>query len=195
MRAARREGYRSRAAYKLLELDAGYRLLRPGMSVLDLGASPGGWTQVAAAKVGSQGQVVAVDRLSMKPVDGVRFIQADLDLPEAAGRVVAEAGGRAFDLVVCDIAPNITGVRDVDEQNFLALSETVGRIHRLALRPRGRAVTKMFQGGAFEQAVAAQREMFGKVAVVRSGATKRNSREVYLMADGMLHAALLRSGK
>ena len=185
---ARRAGYRSRAAYKLLELDAKHKFLRPGLAVLELGAAPGGWTQVVAAKVGPAGAVVAVDRLKMPPVEGARIITADLALPGAAAKVAAAAGRDDFDLVISDAAPNITGVKDVDDQNFADLAATIADIHRLALRPGGRAVTKFFQGSALDEAADMQRGLFKKVVIARPGATKKASREVYLISNCRLPA-------
>jgi len=183
VREARRQGYRSRAAYKLLELDRRWRLLRPGMAVLDLGAAPGGWTQVAAAAAGRSGRVVAIDLLPMAPVAGATAVQADIArLRDAADLEKAGVEG-PFDLVICDMAPNITGVREVDDRNFVGLVEAAARIHLCALRPGGRAVTKFFQGEALDEALAIQRDTFAKVGVVRPEATKKPSRELYLIAD------------
>ena len=183
MRRAREEGYRSRAAYKLLELDRRHRLLRPGMTVVDLGAAPGGWSQVAARRAGPRGRVVALDLLPMEPVPGVTFIQGDFR-EEGPLQALLEAvgGGRAVDLVLSDMAPNLSGLRAVDQPRAMHLAELALDLARQVLRPGGALLVKAFQGEGLDAYRDELRSCFRKVIHAKPEASRAASRELYLLA-------------
>lgn len=181
---ARREGYRSRAAYKLLEIDGKDRLLRPGLAVVDLGAAPGGWSQVAAQRVGRQGRVIALDRLDMPPLPGVDFIRGDI-LDEDYVAVVRERlGTQLADLVISDMAPNISGVDAVDQPRSIYLAELALDLAGRVLRPGGDLLVKVFQGSGSEAYMRDLRSAFTKVAVRKPQSSRARSREIYLLARG-----------
>jgi 23S rRNA (uridine2552-2'-O)-methyltransferase len=179
---AQREGYRSRAAYKLLEIQDKDHVLRPGQVVVDLGAAPGGWSQVAARLVGAQGRVIALDILPMEPLPGVQVIEGDFreDQPLTALREALE--GRPVDLVISDMAPNVTGVNVVDQPRSIYLCELALAFAREVLRPGGGLVLKVFQGEGFDDFVREVRSSFGRVVTRKPKASRPKSREVYLVA-------------
>ncbi len=180
VRQAKQAGYRSRAAFKLLEIDAKDRLLKPGMTVLDLGAAPGGWSQVAAQKVGPAGKVVAVDLLELAPIRNVNFLQGDfraLDLEAALG---AKA-----DVVLSDMMPNVTGVPLVDQARAAELLLEAIQLCRKVLKPNGVFLAKIFQGEAFEEVLRALEDAFQTVSVRKPAASRGESRETYLLARGL----------
>ena len=183
VRQARAEGYRSRAAYKLLEIDQKDRLLRAGMRVLDLGAAPGGWSQVAARKVGPRGRVVAIDLLEIAPISGVTVLKGDLREPgvRAAAR---EALGGAVDLVLSDLSPNLSGIAGVDQARAAELAQLALELARELLKPSGALLVKVFQGEAFEELRGQARRAFQTVLVRKPGASRGESRETYLLARG-----------
>jgi 23S rRNA (uridine2552-2'-O)-methyltransferase len=174
VRKARKEGYRSRAAYKLLEIDEKEKLFRPGQSVLDLGAAPGGWSQVAAQKVKPGGKVVAIDLLPVAPIPGVEIRQGDFR--EQLGELAP------MDIVLSDVSPNLSGIRDADQARSLELLLAAIDVCRELLKPGGVFVTKAFHGGAFEEAHAALEKAFAKVKVVKPAASRGESRETYFVA-------------
>jgi 23S rRNA (uridine2552-2'-O)-methyltransferase len=180
VRQARKAGYRSRAAYKLLEIDAKERLLRPGMRVLDLGAAPGGWSRVAAERVKPGGTVVAVDLLEMKPLNGVTVFTGDFREADLA----AALGGRA-DAVLSDMMPNVTGVPSVDQARAAELLLAAIQLCRKVLKPEGVFVAKMFHGEAFDEVLQALRASFQTVAVHKPAASRGESRENYFLARGV----------
>lgn len=182
VRQAKQEGYRSRAAYKLREIDARDRLFKPGMMVVDLGSAPGGWSQVAAAKVGSKGRVIAVDLLEMQPVKGVTFLQGDLREDAVLAQVEQALGGRPADLVICDMAPNISGIGVTDQARSLYLAELALDFSRAHLKPGGALLVKAFQGAGFQALVAALRAAFFRVVVRKPKASRDRSSEIYLLA-------------
>ncbi len=184
VRRARAEGYRSRAAYKLLELNRRDRLLRPGLTVVDLGAAPGGWSQVAAARVGAAGRVLAVDLLEMAPIPSVEFILGDFRAPATLDRLAGALGGRPADLVLSDMAPNISGMAEVDQARSLELAQAAVEFCEGHLKPGGTLLVKVFQGAGFEEFAAGLRRRFLKVAVRKPGASRNRSAEVYLLARG-----------
>ncbi len=179
---AQRAGYRSRAAYKLLEIQEKDRVIRLGQVVVDLGAAPGGWSQVARQLVGEAGAVFAVDILPMDPVPGVQFIQGDFREPGALQALRAALGGRAVDLVISDLAPNVSGMAAVDQPRVIHLCELALEFAREALRPGGGFVVKVFQGAGFDDFVRAVRGSFGRVVTRKPAASRTKSREVYLVA-------------
>lgn len=177
VRRAKAAGYRSRAAYKLLEIDRKDRLLRPGMVVLDLGAAPGGWSQVAAEKVGPGGRVVAVDLLEVAPIPGVAVLRADFREADLEGAL----GGPA-DVVLSDMMPNVTGVPMVDQARAAELILAAAELCRKVLKPDGIFLAKIFQGSAFEETRAALRDAFQTVAMRKPAASRSESRETFLVA-------------
>lgn len=183
---AKREGYRSRAAYKLLELDDKFKLLRPGISVLDLGAAPGGWTQVAAQRVGSSDtscRVLGVDILAMDPVPGAQVMQLDFlreDAPEAI-RALLPSG---VDVVLSDMAPNTTGHAATDHLRIMALLEAAFPFACEVLKPGGAFVAKVFQGGTERELLALMKQHFAAVKHAKPKASRADSSEVYVVATG-----------
>lgn len=179
---ALREGYRSRACYKLLELQDKDRLMRPGMTVLDLGSAPGGWSQVAADLVGHSGRVIASDILPMDGLAGVEFIQGDFTEDDVFEQILAEIGGNPVDLVVSDMAPNMSGVNALDQPRSMYLVELALDMARRVLAPGGSFVAKVFHGEGFEAVLGETRDAFGKVLTRKPDASRARSREVYLVA-------------
>ena len=182
MQQALREGYRSRACYKLLELQDKDRLMRPGMTVLDLGSAPGGWSQVAADLVGHSGRVIASDILPMDGLAGVEFIQGDFTEDDVFEQILAEIGGNPVDLVVSDMAPNMSGVNALDQPRSMYLVELALDMARRVLAPGGSFVAKIFHGEGFEALLGETRDAFGKVLTRKPDASRARSREVYLVA-------------
>jgi len=181
--AARREGYRSRAAFKLLELDQRYRLLQPGQRVVDLGAAPGGWLQVAAGKLGPGGRLVAIDLLPMDPVPGAEVLLGDFLAPEAPERLKAALGGPA-DLVLSDMAANTVGHAATDKLRTLALAEAAAAFAQEVLAPGGAFLCKVLQGGVESSFLAQLKRRFASVRHVKPPASRAGSSELYLLAQG-----------
>ena len=187
---ARREGYRSRAAYKLIEIDDKHKLLKPGARIIDLGAAPGGWSQVAAARVGahegrgqSRGQVIAVDLLAMHPVEGVEFRQMDFHDREAP-RLLREWLGGSADGVLSDMAANATGHRKTDQLRIVGLVELAADFASEVLAPGGFFLAKVLQGGAEGELLARLKREFASVRHVKPKASRADSAELYLLATG-----------
>jgi 23S rRNA (uridine2552-2'-O)-methyltransferase len=185
VKRARAEGARSRAHYKLAEIDAREKLLRPGLTVVDLGAAPGGWSEYAAARVTSRGRVVAVDLLPMQPISGVQFTQGDFADLQVLNLLKTQLGGPA-DLVISDMAPNITGIVATDQARALELEERAIEFAEATLRPGGALLLKAFHGAGFESLTARLRRRFQKVATRKPGASRGESREVFLLAKGFI---------
>lgn len=186
VRRAQEEGYRSRAVYKLLEIQQRDRILRPGMRVVDLGAAPGGWSQVAAREVGEAGQVIALDILAMAPIPGVTFIQGDF-LEDTVLDALREAlAGGPVDLVISDMAPNSSGMASVDQPRSMYLAELALHLAGEVLRPGGDFLVKLFQGEGFDGYVREVRSRFREVMVRKPEASRARSREVYLLARNEL---------
>jgi 23S rRNA (uridine2552-2'-O)-methyltransferase len=181
---AQQDGYRSRAAYKLLELDERDRLFRPGMTVVDLGAAPGGWSQIAARRVGPKGTVVALDRLEMDPVEGVTVLQADFEEEAGLAALLAALPEGGADLVLSDMAPNISGIRGADAARAAALAELALDLADRVLLDGGALAIKLFQGEGFDAWVADARSRFERVVVRKPEASRSRSREVYAVASG-----------
>lgn len=179
---AQREGYRSRACYKLLELQAKDRLFRPGMTVLDLGSAPGGWSQVAAELVGDKGKVIASDILYMDGLAGVEFVKGDFTEDEVFEQIVAAIGGLPVDFVMSDMAPNMSGMAAVDQPRSMYLVELALDMARRVLAPGGSFVTKIFQGEGFDALLGDARSSFSRVLTRKPHASRPRSREVYLVA-------------
>jgi 23S rRNA (uridine2552-2'-O)-methyltransferase len=179
---ARREGWRSRAVYKLQEIDEVERLFRPGMTCVDLGAAPGSWSQYVTEKLHGRARIVAVDLLTMDALPGVDFIVGDFTDDAVLAQVVAALGGDKVDLVMSDMAPNSSGTRVVDQPRSMYLAELALDFARQVLRKRGDLICKLFQGEGFDPFLADVRACFGTVKVRKPKASRAGSREVYLVA-------------
>jgi len=184
VKQAQQQGLRSRAAFKLQELQDKYRLIAPGMTVVDLGAAPGGWCQVALPLVTPGGQIIALDILGMEPLPGVEFIQGDFTEDEPLARLEQLLDGRMVDLVMSDMAPNMSGMATVDQAKAMYLAELALEFVRAHLKPGGDFVVKLFQGTDFDSFVQQVRSLFNKVQVIKPKASRPRSREVYLLARG-----------
>ncbi|RPI47918.1 MAG: RlmE family RNA methyltransferase [Betaproteobacteria bacterium] len=186
VKQAVRSGYRSRAAFKLIEIDQRDRLLRPGMVVVDLGASPGGWSQVASERVRPGGRVVAVDVLPMQPVPGVAFVHGDAREAAIQTTITGLLLGTAVDLVLCDMAPNITGVASVDEARTQALVSLSLEFAKRVLKPGGCLLVKVFHGCGLDAVIREMREAFAEVSIRKPSASRSQSSEVYVLCRGLL---------
>ena len=180
---AKREGYRSRAAFKLLEIDEKFKILKPGQKIVDLGAAPGGWSQIAAKVVGPKGRVVGIDLLPIDPMAGVEFIQLDFLDESAPGRLIEMLGGPA-DVVMSDMAANTTGHKKTDHLRIIGLAEAAIYFAREILAPGGAFVAKVFQGGTENQLLADLKRDFAVVRHVKPGASRADSAELYVLATG-----------
>lgn len=185
---AQREGYRSRAAFKLIELDQRDRFLKPGQTVVDLGAAPGGWSQVVAERVGPKGYVVAIDLLEMEPIAGVDFIRGDFrddaDLERFSDRLPQQAGASPVDLVLSDMAPNVSGTAAVDQPRMMYLVELAVDFAMQYAKLGSTLVVKSFQGEGFDAVLADMRQRYRRVNIRKPAASRSASREVYLVAQG-----------
>lgn len=183
---AKREGYRSRAAYKLQEMARKDKLIAPGMTVVDLGAAPGGWSQVAAELVGSKGKVIAVDVLDMVPMRAVTFIQGDFREDETIARLEAELGGSQVDLVLSDMAPNMSGISVSDQARVIHLCELALEFAGRWLKPEGNLLVKTFQGVGFPELRVAIRSHFRQVLTRKPEASRGRSSEIYLLGKTLI---------
>ena len=181
---AQKEGYRSRAVYKLMEINDKDQILRRGMSVLDLGSAPGGWSQVAAKLVGEAGRVVASDILLMDALPDVVFVQGDFTEQETYDRIVASLNDKPLDVVLSDMAPNMSGMPEVDQPRSMYLVELATELAERALAPGGAFITKVFQGEGFEPWFRQIRGRFDRVTTRKPSASRPRSREVYIVATG-----------
>lgn len=184
VRKAQQEGYRSRASYKLIELIEKDNLIQPGMTVVDLGAAPGGWSQVAARAVGDQGCVIASDILEMDPVAGVEFIQGDFTEDDVYQALLSSIGDRPVDLVISDMAPNMSGMAAVDQPAAMYLVELALDMAQTILKPGGGFVAKIFHGEGFDEYVKGVRQAFSRVVMRKPKSSRARSRETYLVAQG-----------
>jgi 23S rRNA (uridine2552-2'-O)-methyltransferase len=182
---SKREGYRSRSAYKLTEIDDRDRILKPAMVVVDLGAAPGGWSQVAAKRVGGKGTVIAIDLLPMEPVPGVTFMQADFAGEAGLAAVRNELGGRKAGLVMSDMSPNLTGIAVSDQARSMALAELARDFALFHLQREGALLVKIFQGAGYDEYLKSLRQAFEKVVVRKPDASRDESAEQYLLARGL----------
>ena len=181
---AKSEGWRARAAYKLMEIDDKDKLIRPGMIVVDLGAAPGSWSQVANKRVGELGRVFALDLLPMEPLPGVEFMQGDFHDEEFVERFEEILGGRQVDLVMSDIAPNISGIPSSDQARSIYLAELALDFAQKHLAPGGRFLVKVFQGEGFDAFRKQMESDFKSVLVRKPQASRGRSSEVYLLGSG-----------
>ena len=182
---SQRDGYRSRASYKLLEIIGKERLIRPGMTVVDLGAAPGGWSQVAMELVGHEGRVHAVDLLPMDGIAGVDFIQGDFTEEPILQQLMELIDNRPVDLVISDMAPNLTGSKAVDQPQIIYLVELAVDLATQVLKPDGVFIAKLFQGEGFDEFVRQVRTLFNTVSMRKPDASRSKSREVYMVAKGL----------
>jgi 23S rRNA (uridine2552-2'-O)-methyltransferase len=184
VKQAQKDGYRSRASYKLLQLNEKDRLIRPGMLIVDLGAAPGGWSQVVGRLIGDKGKVLATDILPMDPLSNVDFIQGDFTAAAVLERILEVLGGKPADLILSDLAPNISGIDSADQASSMYLVELALDFARQALKPKGGFVAKVFQGAGSEAYLKDVRTSFEKVSIRKPAASRPRSREVYLVAKG-----------
>jgi len=184
VKRAQQEGYRSRAVYKLLEIDEKDKLLRPGMTVVDLGAAPGSWSEVAVKKVGHRGRVVALDILPMDSIAGVEFIEGDFREQEIYDQLLDVLGDEPVDLVISDMAPNISGLKAVDQPRAMYLAELALEMAKKVLKEGGVLLVKVFTGGGLDEYKKVMRPAFDKITVRKPGASRPRSREIYLLARG-----------
>lgn len=184
VKRAHQEGARSRAAYKLEEIDRRDRLLRAGMTVLDLGAAPGGWSQYAKSRVGAAGRVLALDILPMTAIPGVEFVEGDLTEQPVLDLLMQRLQGKQVDLVISDMAPNMSGVASVDQARSMGLAELALEFADKTLKPGGSLLVKTFQGGGFNEFHAQMRRRFAKLLTRKPQASRSESREIYLLGKG-----------
>jgi len=185
VKQSQKDGYRSRASYKLLEIVEKERMIRPGMTVVDLGSAPGGWSQVASRLVGHEGRLHSLDILPMDPIAGVDFIQGDFTEQNIFDDLLLLIGNRPVDLVISDMAPNLTGSKAVDQPAMIYLAELAIDLTVQVLKPEGIFISKVFQGEGFDQFVRHVRTLFNSVSMKKPEASRAKSREVYLVAKGL----------
>ena len=184
VKQSQKDGWRSRASYKLLEIQEKDHVFRPGSKVVDLGAAPGGWSQVAVQLVGEQGRVVASDILPMDAIAGVDFVQGDFTEESVLEQILATIGADKVDLVISDMAPNMSGALSVDQPNAMYLVELALDLSRQVLRRGGVFLTKVFQGEGFDEYLKDMKTSFDRVQTRKPQASRARSREVYLLASG-----------
>lgn len=182
VKRAQSEGWRSRAVFKLEEIDRKERLLKPGQMVLDLGAAPGAWSQYARRRVGQQGRVIATDILEMTGISGVEFVQGDFREQEVFDRILALVPERAVDVVLSDMAPNMSGMDVIDHAKSSYLGELALDMAERVLKPHGHALIKVFQGAGFQELVKLSRSKFARVKLQKPAASRARSAEMYLLA-------------
>ena len=182
---SKKEGYRSRSAYKLTEIDERDKVLRPGMLVVDLGAAPGGWSQVAARRVGEKGRVVAIDLLPVQAIAGVTVLQADFASETGLAAVENAIGGRKADVVLSDMAPNMSGISVSDQARSMGLAEIARDFAQLHLQAEGVFIVKVFQGAGYDEYLRSLRSAFQKVVVRKPASSRGESAEQYLVARGL----------
>ncbi len=184
VKLAQQRGYRSRAVFKLEEIDSRDRLIRPGLSVVDLGAAPGGWSQYVAEKIGKRGKIIALDILPVEAIPGVDIIEGDFQDEQVFDQLLKTLEGNAVDLVLSDMAPNMSGTRVVDQPRAMYLAELALDMARQVLKPGGSFVTKLFMGAGFDEYQRDVRKSFASVANRKPKASRDRSREVYLVGKG-----------
>lgn len=184
VKKAQKEGYRSRAVYKLIELQKRDKLFRPGMTVVDLGAAPGGWSQFAVECVGDKGKVIALDILEMPALPNVIFIHGDFREPEIMQQLIEIIGVQGADLVISDMSPNVSGVPSVDQPRMIYLAELTLEVAGEVLKPGGTLLLKLFQGSGFDAFLQSLRQYFRQVVIRKPEASRSRSAEVYLLAKG-----------
>jgi 23S rRNA (uridine2552-2'-O)-methyltransferase len=181
---AQKEGYRSRAIYKLIEIQQKDHILKPGMTVIDLGAAPGGWSEYAVKQLGSNGRMIALDILPMEPIDGVEIIQGDFREDAVLEQLLDLMGGARADLVISDMAPNISGMEVVDIPRSYYLAELALDLARQVLKPGGGLLVKLFQGEGFDSYQKQLKQSFSRIVMRKPKASRARSREIYALATG-----------
>jgi 23S rRNA (uridine2552-2'-O)-methyltransferase len=181
VKRAQKEGYRARAAYKLIEIDDKDKLIKPGMTIVDLGSTPGSWSQVAVQRLKGQGKVIALDILDMQAIPNVEFIQGDFREEAVLKRLLVVLNNKPVDLVIADMAPNISGVKDVDQAGAAYLTELALEFSSEWLKPGGNFLVKVFIGSGFDEIVKTMRQRFDKVVTRKPKASRDRSSEVYLL--------------
>lgn len=184
VKQAQKDGYRSRASYKLLEIQEKYKLIRPGMSVVDLGAAPGGWSQVTSRLIGGQGRLIASDILEMDSIPDVQFIQGDFTEDAVLAQILEAVGNSQVDLVISDMAPNMSGTPEVDMPKAMFLCELALDLAERILKPGGNFVIKIFQGEGFDVYLKDARKKFDKIQMIKPDSSRGSSREQYMLAWG-----------
>ena len=184
VKRAQKEGYRARAAYKLTEIDDKDKLIKPGITIVDLGSTPGSWSQVAVQRLKGQGRIIALDLLEMEPIKGVEFIQGDFREAEILELLEKSLNGKHVDLVIADMAPNMSGITSVDQAGAAYLTELALEFCKDWLKPSGNFLVKVFIGEGFEDIVKSMRAMFDKVVTRKPKASRGRSSEVYLLGLG-----------
>lgn len=184
VKQAQKDGYRSRASYKLLEVQEKYKLIRPGMTVVDLGAAPGGWSQVTSRLIGGEGRLIASDILEMDSIPDVTFIQGDFTEDEVLTRILEAVGNSQVDLVISDMAPNMSGTPEVDMPKAMFLCELALDLAERILKPGGNFVIKIFQGEGFDVYLKDARRKFDKIQMIKPDSSRGSSREQYMLAWG-----------
>lgn len=184
VKQAQKDGYRSRASYKLLEVQEKYKLIRPGMSVVDLGAAPGGWSQVTSRLIGGQGRLIASDILEMDSIPDVTFIQGDFTEDAVLAQILDAVGNSQVDLVISDMAPNMSGTPEVDMPKAMFLCELALDLAERILKPGGNFVIKIFQGEGFDTYLKDARKKFDKIQMIKPDSSRGTSREQYMLAWG-----------
>ncbi len=184
VKLAQKDGYRARAAYKLMEIDDKDKLIKPGMTIVDLGSAPGSWSQVAVQRLKGQGKVIALDILEMSPIGGVTFLQGDFREASVLELLEQTLNNVQVDLVIADMAPNISGVKDVDQAGAAYLTELALEFSKDWLKPNGNFLVKVFIGAGFEEILQSMRQMFDKVVTRKPKASRDRSSEVYLLGIG-----------
>ncbi|WP_150305072.1 23S rRNA (uridine(2552)-2'-O)-methyltransferase RlmE [Pseudomonas saliphila] len=184
VKKAQKDGYRSRASYKLLEIQEKDRLLKPGITVLDLGAAPGGWCQVASRLIGDKGRIIASDILPMDSIADVTFIEGDFTEDAVFEEILQAIGDQQVDLVISDMAPNMSGTPEVDQPRAMYLCELALDMAGQVLRPGGNFLVKVFHGEGFDEYFRLMRGQFDKLVTRKPGASRGRSRETYLLAKG-----------
>ncbi len=184
VKRAQKEGYRARAAYKLIEIDDKDKLIKPGMTIVDLGATPGSWSQVAVQRLKGQGRIIALDMLDMQPIKGVEFIQGDFREESVLKLLEEQLNNKQVDLVIADMAPNISGIANVDQAGAAYLTELALEFSKDWLKPSGNFLVKVFIGAGFDEILQNMRQMFDKVVTRKPKASRDRSSEVYLLGLG-----------
>jgi 23S rRNA (uridine2552-2'-O)-methyltransferase len=184
VKRAQKEGYRARAAYKLLEIDDKDKLIKPGMTIVDLGATPGSWSQVVTQRLKGNGRIIALDILDMQPIKGVEFLQGDFREESILKQLEQMLNNKQVDLVIADMAPNMSGIADVDQAGAIYLTELALDFSKTWLKPHGNFLVKVFIGAGFDGLLHDMRQMFDKVVTRKPKASRDRSSEVYLLGLG-----------
>jgi 23S rRNA (uridine2552-2'-O)-methyltransferase len=184
VKRAQKEGYRARAAYKLTEIDDKDKLIKPGMTIVDLGSTPGSWSQVVVQRLKGQGRIIALDILDMHPIAGVEFLQGDFREESVLKQLEEKLGNKPVDLVISDMAPNISGVKAADQAGAVYLTELALEFSKDWLKPDGNFLVKVFIGAGFDETIKNMRLQFDKVVTRKPKASRGRSSEVYLLGLG-----------